>query len=231
MEAECNKHRATKLVLRDFYKNHSFADKMVDKGFVIIDMPDTAVFEAFTFSNALDFEGILSKRAKRHFKEEVVPFCSKYNFSTKGVLTPEEVQAAYKLYANVKQNNLAINNFMYDKELIEAMNKNPKWKFILAKDPVDNRLLGVVFCFRNRTNNSFNPVLIGMENLETDRLALYRQLLFQTILHAKKMNFKKIYFGVSATFEKKKFGARMVSKEAYVQLKDQFVIDVLENFR
>ena len=228
LETEFNKHQATKLVFRDFTKNNSFGDQMVDRGYVTVDMPDTAIFDTLPFT---EFEELLSKRSKRHFKKEILPYCHLYKFSTTTTLAAEELQKAYELYVLVKDKNLAINNFTYDYSLFEHMNNDPHWTFLLAKDAVDNRLVGVVFCFINQTNNSFNPVLIGMEDSDTHRLQLYRQLLFETIIYANTNQYTTSYFGVSATFEKKKLGATIVQKEAYVHLKDQYVTDVLENFK
>ena len=111
------------------------------------------------------------------------------------------------------------------------MNKNNNWSFLQALDPLNHEMVGVVFCYKNGTNNSFNPILIGMSDSDQHRLILYRQLLFQTILYTKKESFNKIYFGVSAIFEKRKLGAKVYDKEAYVQLIDHYTTDFLESFK
>ena len=110
------------------------------------------------------------------------------------------------------------------------MNKSPLWKFLILKKKGSNSISGVMFCYVNTANNSFNPVLIGMQPEEEGRLDLYRQMLFQTIWYAKKQNFSRVYLGVSAIFEKKKLGAVISYKEAYVRMKDQYNSDLLHTF-
>lgn len=231
LEQEFSLKEASKMVLRDFYKGDTLSNYFLDKGYLVVEMPQTAIFDSFDFTNTLDFENILSKRSKRHFKNDILPFTNKYEIKIQEQLSDSDLKKAYDLFLNVKQNNLAINNFTYDFGLFAAMNENSHWSFLTAFDPLNNEIIGVVFCYQNRTNNSFNPVLIGMNDLEQDRLLLYRQLLFQTILYAKKAKFEKSYFGVSAIFEKRKLGAKVFDKEAYVQLIDHYATDFLENFK
>lgn len=67
---------------------------------------------------------------------------------------------------------------------------------------------------------------------EAQKFQLYRQLLFQTIKRAKKLGFKKIDFGITASFEKRKLGATIIPRVAYVQAKDNFsmeLINVIQN--
>jgi len=63
-----------------------------------------------------------------------------------------------------------------------------------------------------------------------DRLLLYRQLLYHTLLFAVEMKCTRSYLGLSASFEKKKMGARIIKKYAYVQAKDTYHSDLLATF-
>ncbi|WP_430613194.1 aminotransferase class I/II-fold pyridoxal phosphate-dependent enzyme [Flavobacterium sp. JP2137] len=231
IEREFDLKGADKLVLRDFSKGHDLGAIALNKGYLIAEMPQTAVFSNFEFTDIDDFDTILTKRSKRHFKEEVLPFVDKYAITVKEELTVDELQLAYSLYLNVKGRNLAVNNFTYDFSMFEGINKNINWDFLIAKDKDCGKTIGVVFCFINQTGNSYNPMLIGMEELEDNRLCLYRQLLFHTIIQAKKRKFQKVFLGISAVFEKRKLGANIYSKEAYISVKDNYATDILENYR
>jgi hypothetical protein len=46
-------------------------------------------------------------------------------------------------------------------------------------------------------------------------------------MRAKALDFKKIDFGFSASFEKKKVGAVIVPKVAYIQAKDNFSMELM----
>lgn len=225
--AQC---KATKLVLRDFEKCADLSSSIINKGFIEIEMPETALFSEFDWNGTADFETILAKRAKRHLRKDVLPYAGTYHTEVKKQLDSEELECVYRLYLNVKNNNKAINNFTYDKSLFNAMNKNELWEFMLLKCKQHNDILGVVFCFVNKTNRSYNPVLIGMQEMGTERLQLYRQLIFQTLLHAKEEGYVRCYLGMSAIFEKRKLGAGILKKYAYIRMDDTYETDLLRYY-
>jgi len=59
----------------------------------------------------------------------------------------------------------------------------------------------------------------------------YRQLLYQTISRARKLSMNQIDFGLSANFEKRKLGATVIPKQAFVQTNDNFLLEYLEMMR
>tara|TARA_B100002049_G_C16065020_1_gene369990 strand:- start:1213 stop:1584 length:372 start_codon:yes stop_codon:yes gene_type:complete len=59
----------------------------------------------------------------------------------------------------------------------------------------------------------------------------YRQLLYQTISRARKLSMNQIDFGFSANFEKRKLGATVIPKQAFVQTNDNFLLEYLEMMR
>ena len=112
------------------------------------------------------------------------------------------------------------------------MATNPHWKFILLylKNTEDSQnesdLVGILFCYKN-SGQTYVPSLIGMDYAVPKKFSLYRQLLFQGIKRAKELGYKKIDLGITATFEKRKLGARVLPKVAYVQAKDNFSMELL----
>jgi hypothetical protein len=112
------------------------------------------------------------------------------------------------------------------------MASNPNWEFIvlyLKKEfaPAQERIpVAVMFCYKNM-DHTYVPSFIGMDYNFTTEFQIYRQMLYQTILRAKDLEFKKIDFGMSASFEKKKVGATVVPKVAYIQAKDNFTMELM----
>lgn len=193
-------------------------------------MPDAAVFSEFDWKGFDEFEKLLSKRSRRHFRQDVLPFVDTYDVSSANELSENDLSTAYKLYTEVKANNFSINNFEYGFGLFAAMNKSPLWQFLILRNKGEEEIQGIVFCYVNKSNNSFNPILIEMREDNSDRLTVYRQLLFQTILYAKEKGYSKIYMGVSAVFEKRKLGAKIAYRQAYVRAKDNYSIDLLQTY-
>lgn len=230
LENEYEQSQAGKLVLRDFNLDTFLSKDIIDNGYLPIEMPESAVFKNFNWETTDEFENTLSKRSKRHFKQEILPYLGTFEMEVKKSLSSELLIQAHKFYLNVKRNNKAINNFEYDLSLLEAMNTDENWEFLLLKDKEKQTLLGVLFCYKNKSNASYNPVLIGMENLNENRLTVYRQLLMQTIVQAKSKGYKQIFFGLSAIFEKRKLGCDTLKRQAFVHFSDNYMTDILQNF-
>lgn len=230
VEHEFEKGNYGKLVFRDFRKNYFLYHTAHDRGYLIVNMPDAAVFSDFDWEGFDEFEQILSKRSRRHFRQDVSPFVDAYDVVSANELSESDLSTAYKLYCEVKANNFSINNFEYGFDLFAAMNKSSLWQFLILRNKGEEEIQGIVFCYLNKSNNSFNPILIGMREGNPERLTVYRQLLFQTILYAKENSYSKIYMGVSAVFEKRKLGAKIAYRQAYVRAMDNYSIDLLQTY-
>jgi CelD/BcsL family acetyltransferase involved in cellulose biosynthesis len=89
-----------------------------------------------------------------------------------------------------------------------------------------NLPIGILFCYKN-TNHTYAPSLIGMDYSYAKEFQLYRQLLFQAIKRARELKLNRIDFGVSATFEKRKLGATVIPKVAYIQTRDNFSMELM----
>lgn len=57
--------------------------------------------------------------------------------------------------------------------------------------------------------------------------ATYRQLLYRTIERAINLDYQKIDFGMTASFEKKKLGAKVHERYAFIQTADNFILETL----
>jgi hypothetical protein len=98
------------------------------------------------------------------------------------------------------------------------------------KADTENPFVGIMFCYKNN-NHTYVPELIGMDYKWAKEYQLYRQLLFQTIKRANALQFQKIDFGVSASFEKRKLGAQIIPKVAYVQTRDNYAMELMNTLQ
>ena len=232
LEEKYNDLKADMVVLRDFEEKNTWDKTIQEQGYFKINMPESCVYKAEKWQNYLDFSKVLSPRSRKHFNKEIMTFEKYYNIDIKEKLSVEELEKAYKLYQNVKNNNYAINTFQYDKSVFERMNECPNWEFITLhlNNVEDKPFVGVMFCYKNQ-NHTYVPELIGMDYKWAKDFNLYRQLLFQTIKRANELNFAQIDFGVSASFEKRKVGAKIIPKVAYVQARDNYTMEVMNTIQ
>lgn len=223
---------ADMLVLRDFEKDNKYNKTIIDQGYFKINMPESCVLQSLKWNTNEEFASGLSTRSRKHFNKEIEPYEKYYDVTVKDKLTKIEISRAYQLYNNVKDNNYAINTFRYSQEIIENMNESPNWEFIVLtlKTEIENPFVGIMFCYKNN-NQTYVPELIGMDYKWAKEFQLYRQLLFQTIKRANALQFLRIDFGVSASFEKRKLGARIIPKVAYIQARDNYAMELMNTLQ
>lgn len=232
VEETYNTLNADMLVLRDFEKDNRYNKTILDQGYFKIDMPESCVIENQVWNSYEEFTKMLSPRSRKHFNKEIEPYEKYYDIQIKDKLNKSEIARAYQLYSYVKDNNYAINTFRYTQEVFENMNESPNWEFIVLalKAVTENPFVGVMFCYKNN-NHTYVPELIGMDYKWAKEYQLYRQLLFQTIKRANALQFQRIDFGVSASFEKRKLGALIIPKVAYVQARDNYAMELMNTLQ
>ncbi|HEU4790758.1 MAG TPA: GNAT family N-acetyltransferase, partial [Flavobacterium sp.] len=232
IEEKYNALNADMLVLRDFKKDNNYNKTILDQGYFKIDMPESCVVQNQIWNTNEEFANGLSLRSRKHFNKEIEPYEKYYDVAIKDKLSKSETVRAYQLYKNVKENNYAINTFLYTQEVFENMNESPNWEFIVLTLKIDNEnpFVGVMFCYKNN-NQTYVPELIGMDYKWAKEYQLYRQLLFQTIKRANELQFQKIDFGVSASFEKRKLGAKIIPKVAYIQTRDNYAMELMNTLQ
>lgn len=232
LEESYNSLDADMLVLRDFETEFRWDEMIRNQGYFRIDMPESCVINNKNFPAIENYASLLSTRSRQHFNREILKYEKFYDVEIKDCLTEEELNRAYRLYSNVKERNLAINTFPYNREVFKNMNSCPNWEFIILtlKDAPEKNLVGVMFCYKN-SGNVYVPELIGMDYIAGDGFNLYRQLLYQTIKRAREIEIGRIDFGISASFEKKKLGASVIPKVAYVQARDNYAMELMQTLQ
>lgn len=230
LEEIAAEHEVSQVVLRDFDRKNAYATFFQEQGFVPVNMPEVCMIEEIKWKDLAEFKKRLSKKSRKHFEKDVQPFREGVEVKIIPKANKEEVAYFYKLYMQVKNKNIDLNMFPYPRKVVETMNQFPHWEFIALYpkkgEKVGKKALGVMFCYRNHT--TYVPSLVGLDYDHNTTYQTYRQLLFESIRRAKNEEFEKVDFGVSANFEKKKMGATIVPKIAYIQANSNFTMDYIE---
>ncbi|UMB54209.1 aminotransferase class I/II-fold pyridoxal phosphate-dependent enzyme [Lutibacter sp. A64] len=220
------------LVLRDFEIDADLNQKFHQQGFIKTNMPDSCIIENLAWKSTDEYIATLSSRNRRHFRKDILPFESCFEITIKSELNSQELFDLYELYENVRKNNRGLNTFSFPIKMLKNMSNHPNWEFIILSlkkelNSQNNHPVGVMFCYKNG-NYSYTPAFVGLNYKYLKKYQIYRQLLFQTIKRAGELHFKNINFGMTAAFEKKKLGAKITSKIAYIQAKDNFSMEMMD---
>ena len=221
--------KCSMVVLRDFSSHTDLGEFLHGQGFIKVKMPDSCRVKEFLWKSEEQFLASLSARSRRHFRKEIKPYADFFHVEYIPDPNDDQIEVFYQLYLNVKSRNLGLNTFTYTKKLFKKMSLHPGWEFVVLKltPEVDKYepVAGVMFCYRN--TGTYVPCLVGMDYNLNEQYEVYRQLLYQTVVRAGSLNLDHIDFGFSASFEKRKLGAKIEEVIAFVQADDNYSMEVL----
>jgi 7-keto-8-aminopelargonate synthetase-like enzyme len=214
-------------VLRDFEGNSVWKDVLYANGFLRVQMPDSCTVDLTGTDHMDNYMARLSSRNRRHFRKDIQPYFEMVRSETIPKADTVQIEEFKRLFGEVQKRNLGLNTFSFPDKLFERMNENVHWEFIvLTPKDEPNKILGVMFCYINRTA-VYVPAFVGMDYNLLETYSTYRQLLYRTIERAIVHGIPKIDFGMTASFEKRKLGARVREKYAYLQTNDNFILEMI----
>ncbi len=227
METMEQHFKAKMVVLRDFSEQDPLHPYFQGQGFVRVQMPNSCTIDLETDITIENYVAKLSSRNRQHVRKEILAFepLLKIEVLQKG--NNNQLKQIQELYTNVHQNNLGLNTFSFPGKLFESMSEHSNWEFItvsLLDHP--EKLIGVMLCYNNR-NETYVPAFIGMDYDYLSEFYTYRQLLYQTIKRAIDLKFQHIDLGMTASFEKRKLGATVEEKYAYIQTSDNYTMELM----
>jgi 7-keto-8-aminopelargonate synthetase-like enzyme/predicted N-acyltransferase len=216
------------LILRDFSEEDEALFKIFyDEGFFKVQMPNANIISQLQDAKDTPYYELLTSKAKRNIRKEVLQYEDQLDFEIKDKLTNEELDLFYSLYNQVSIKNYDINIFPYPYKLFQVINEKENWEFGILRVKETGRIIGMCVCYLS--GESYITMLIGIDYTFNESYNSYKTILYKIVLHAREKNFKNLYFGFSADFEKKKLGAKQISKYAFLTSKDQFSFEIIEN--
>lgn len=233
---------ATKIILRDFSNIDPGLDNLlVSNGFFRISMPDNNVISDLSWDNEASFYQRLSVNSRKSFRKYVARNRDKFEIEWASDPSDKDILDWYHLYLNVKNKSFQLNTFALPLKLFRSISRHPDWEVMVLKpsspatgnahpgneagSAIDHLPIGVVFC--HRSSDAYIPMIIGLDYSYNETRFTYRQALFQVVQRARGLNKKRLLLGFSAEIEKKKVGAIQISTYAYMQVKDNFDLQVV----
>ena len=229
------KTQSNAVYLRDFEEGDAaLADLFIANGFVKTELPDYVhEFTHLDWNTTEEFLKPLKPKKRSQLRRDTLKYEDKYIIEIKNSVSAEELKQYYELYLNVKKNSFTLNTFDVPFKAFQNMNENSRWEMIVLSLKDGEYLKGdkkqpiaVVFCYK--TAHAYIPLLVGLNYQYKYSHKNYKQAIYQVVKRAKQLKVKKVYFGITATTEKRRVGAIPIPKIAFVQLQDTYNMDVLE---
>jgi len=226
------KYNTTVVSLRDFDSQDEEMDAfLTNNGFFKVFLPENHIIKDLTWNSKEDFITKLSKRSKKHFKQDVLKHENKYEINIVTKPTIQDIKYWYRLYSNVKEHSLGLNTFTLPYKVFQNIANDGNWEVITLTlkpefDKREERKPVAVMC-NYISKNSYIFMLVGIDYRFNQEYKSYRQSINQVIMRAKELGLKQVRLGYSATVEKRKFGAKVFTSAAYMQVKDHYNMEVM----
>lgn len=219
--------KAKMIVLRDFSEEIDLHSYFQGQGFVRIKMPESCGIDLKETGDIEAYISQLSSRNRRHLRKEILETEPLLKIAILNSCSKDQLIQIHELYSNVHQNNLGLNTFSFPVKLFENMSLHPNWEFITIYPHTDpDKMIGVMLCFKN-IHRTYVPAYVGIDYSYLNEFHIYRQLLYQTIKRAIEINSLHIAMGLTAAFEKRKLGASVQEKYAYIQTADNYTLELM----
>jgi len=230
---EQEKCEASSLYLRDFNaEDIEISNYFMNQGFIKATLPGSNVIENLKWDTKEEFLKQFKHKNRNYIKSQVLKYESLYDVEILKTPSKQEIDHWYKLYKNIKKGSFELNGFNLPKKFFENITKYPNSEVIgllLKPEYTSNNkrlLVGVTFNFITASNN-YAGVIMGIDYNYVKTYNLYKQTLYQSILRASQIKADKIYLGLTTSEVKRKFGAKSIPQVAYVQIKDNYNISLI----
>lgn len=215
------------IIIRDLPGNDPELDQLfIAHGYVKNRMPNNHIIRGLRFETTDEYISSLTYKSRKHFRKYVYNlrhlFTIEYNS-----IKENEIDQAYQLYLNVKNNSLELNTFPLPKYLFREMIVNENWDVIAIRNKENNDLISITFSYK--TDQLYAPMIIGLDYNYLSSHSVYRQSIYQLIYRANNLGIQNINLGFAADIEKKKFGSEIIKLYAYTQIQDQFNMEYIES--
>lgn len=221
------KFQASSILLRDFDEKQQLLNNMMfDHGYFKQNMPKNYSVNVKNWDVRESYKTMLSKRSKRHFKENVEKSFENFDVIIQKAPSIKEIKTYYDLYKNVHQTNVGINTYALPYKFIENLCLNDEWECVVLNKKGTNHTVAVVFLHLGVSDSS--AALVGIDYSLSRETNAYRQVIYQVILRSKQLGYDEIKFGYSAGVEKKKFGAIESDSVVYMQIEDTLKFEELD---
>jgi len=225
---------ANTILLRDFDKEDiELKELFINEGFANVNLPNSNIIEEMTWNTSDELLDFVSTNSRKNLKKDVFRDEDKFEIEYKKTLTDNEAEWFYELYKNVQTKNISVNMFPYPEKILKKLSANPQWEFVIVKlkPEYDNRAerkpVAVTWCYISKEH--YSPMIIGLDYNYAYQYKVYKQATYQFLKRARILGFSKVFLGLSADFEKQKFGAKQHARVAYMQMTDNFHMEILES--
>jgi 7-keto-8-aminopelargonate synthetase-like enzyme len=228
MDNERAKVNGNMIQIRDIdSEDDELNEFFIKDGFIRVDMPETHEMD-LDWVSLDDHLKTLSSKSRWHFRRNILDYADDYTVRfLDGTGQDYDYLAYHRLYMMVKNRSLNINTFQLPDKFFQQAARHKNWEFIelSVKNGNETKIGSFGVCYKSGKN--YIPMVIGIDYDLNTIFNCYRQNMFRVMLRAKELKSKKLLLGMDASLEKTRLGARAIRKSVYLQIQDNFKLDIM----
>ncbi|MEZ4330742.1 MAG: bifunctional aminotransferase class I/II-fold pyridoxal phosphate-dependent enzyme/GNAT family N-acetyltransferase [Myxococcota bacterium] len=218
-------------VLRDLPSDDlALAHRFASDGMMSMAAPESLIVPDVLESEAA-LVASLGRKHRYHQARYVAPFDECYDVEVlqpgSRLLSDDEVERLYRLYENVRAENLELNTFPLPRRFLREMAESPSWELLIFRERGRPESDPVCFLASFIGEEVFTPLLTGLDYRLVRERGLYRQMLRHGTLRARALGRRQVHFGFGAGLEKRRFGARPHASTMFLEADDHYAFDAL----
>lgn len=226
------KEEAMVLSLRDFSPDDKeLKEFFMDQGFITLDIPDGHIIDNLSWTGNEGFLQSIDRDKKYYVRKRALDYEHRFEVNVVNQATVDQINHYYRLYKNVSAKSYEIIGFDLHKAFFDNVIKHPQWELleIKLKPEFDRRSEreAVAMAISYKTKDNYCFLVTGIDYNYLEQHHVYAQALWQTIKRANELGLKTINMGITASQNKRKFGAKVIKNVMYVQTKDSFNASVI----
>lgn len=228
---EQDKQKANVLFMRDFNTDDQEVVEMFqDYGFIKTETSSNNVIDGLAGTESVDefMESRLRTKQRSQLKAEVLKNRDDFEIQVGG-FTEAEIELFYQFYTDVQAYAYEVNTFALPLKLFKAAAVHPNWEFFALKYKPEQKWLSMGLCYK--TNHDYCPTVFGMDKTSDPKLNVYKNTMYTALERGIALKSNNIFLGIGSNDSKHKFGASLMPQLGFVQLKDHFNNDYINNLK
>jgi len=219
---------ASLIVLRDLPADDPALDGALrELGFAELPAPDSFALE-IDWRTRDEYLARLSRRARRFQREKVAAHEGSYRARVLRATDsfPESFWShLHALYLQVWRQSFALNTFALPEDFLPRMLDHEGFEIVTLTRPGER--LPDAFFAAWRSAEHYAALVLGLERRAVREHGVYRRCLATALERAERLGLGSLRLGMGAPLEKRRFGAKPVSRKVWFQARDHFHADVI----
>ena len=217
------------VIFKDFEDDHVINKILEDESYAKLRIPNSNRLQNPKWETTDELLSMIKSAKRRaNIRQYALRHIDKFDIVIKNNLSEKEAEKYFDLFLNVKNRNFAFNFFKFPKKIAKILSKYDDWEFIDISLKGKDDTIACVWSYVGEDH--YCPFVVGMNYDYLESHQIYKQAVFQMVKRGNDLNKNIVYLGLSADYEKRKYGAKTIESYAFIKVDDIYNFELIESY-